>query len=258
MRESCRAVMERARHVRLDTEAIDRLARRIQTGDIPPAAAWDSRLNFQGDPERVANYVLALDALNFCFWASRGQTRWRITFEGQTYDGYWALTASLTRALLGGFDLTDAAVMAAVTPADLWRVFAGDGEIPLLTDRVNNLREAGAVLGECYGGRASKLIRSCDRSAEALVERVVAEFPSFDDRADYHGREVRFFKRAQILVVDLAGALAGSDLGVFTDLDSLTAFADYKVPQVLREVDVLQYEPALAAAIARQDELPAG
>ncbi len=87
---------------------------------------------------------------------------------------------------------------------------------------------------------------------------MVEAFPSFDDVAVYQGREVRFYKRAQILVADLAGAFDGKGLGTFNDLDALTAFADYKVPQVLRGLGLLVYDPDLAARIDRYDLLPAG
>ena len=76
--------------------------------------------------------------------------------------------------------------------------------------------------------------------------------------AGYFGAPVRFYKRAQILVADLHGAFAGQDLGSFSDLDILTAFADYKVPQVLRALGVLAYDPKLAERIARREIIPPG
>ena len=109
------------------------------------------------------------------------------------------------------------------------------------------------------GGRAAgELIRASQHSAATLVRSVVSLFPSFDDVAHYRGAEVRLYKRAQILIADLAGAFDGAGLGSFTDLDRLTAFADYKVPQVLRGLGILRYHPALAERIARRELLPAG
>ena len=35
----------------------------------------------------------------------------------------------------------------------------------------------------------------------------------------------------------------------FTDLDQLTMFADYRVPQLLRPLGILEYRPALAQRI---------
>jgi hypothetical protein len=84
------------------------------------------------------------------------------------------------------------------------------------------------------------------------VQSVVRDFPSFDDVTTYAGQPVRLYKRAQILASDLYGALDGQGWGDLRDLDQLTAFADYKVPQLLRAEGILAYTPDLAARIATQ------
>jgi hypothetical protein len=61
----------------------------------------------------------------------------------------------------------------------------------------------------------------------------------------------------QILIADLHGAFGGSGLGAFQDLHELTAFADYKVPQVLRRFEVLRYAPELEAALLARQLIPA-
>ena len=49
----------------------------------------------------------------------------------------------------------------------------------------------------------------------------------------------------------------GEDLRL-RDIDRLTAFADYKVPQVLRDLGVLRYRDDLAGAIRRRELIPSG
>src|SRR5207237_1375190 len=78
---------------------------------------------------------------------------------------------------------------------------------------------------------------------------VATRFASFRDMARYEGQAVHFLKRAQILVSDLFGAYGGRGLGRFHDLSVLTAFADYKVPQVLRAEGLIVYDDALAATM---------
>ena len=102
------------------------------------------------------------------------------------------------------------------------------------------------------------LIEEADGSAVELVRSVTTRFPSFNDVATYQDQEVRFYKRAQILISDLAGAFNGRDLGAFHDLNLLTAFADYKIPQVLRSFNALVYSPELDAAIAERRLIPTG
>jgi Potential Queuosine, Q, salvage protein family len=44
----------------------------------------------------------------------------------------------------------------------------------------------------------------------------------------------------------------------FTDISRLTMFADYRVPQILRAMNVLEYSPELSTAIDSKQELPWG
>jgi hypothetical protein len=95
------------------------------------------------------------------------------------------------------------------------------------------------------------------------VRLVLRRYRTFADtgtwrQADGRTLEVALLKRAQILAADLAGALAGTELAITRDLELLTAFADYKVPQVLRQLGILRYAPWLAARIRRREQLPAG
>jgi hypothetical protein len=90
------------------------------------------------------------------------------------------------------------------------------------------------------------------------VDRVTRLFPSFNDVTTFQGSEVRFYKRAQILIADLSGAFGGQGLGGFDDLETLTAFADYKVPQVLRRFGVIDYDETLTAKIDRRELLAPG
>jgi hypothetical protein len=53
-------------------------------------------------------------------------------------------------------------------------------------------------------------------------------------------------------------AATGRGVFCFTDIGSLTMFADYRVPQLLREMQIMRYTPALAAAIDAKEEIPFG
>src|SRR5690606_14797129 len=93
-------------------------------------------------------------------------------------------------------------------------------------------------------------------SAPRLIQSVLQAFESFRDVAPWRGHEIRFYKRAQILIADLFGAFEGAGPGAFHDMHTLTAFADYKVPQTLRQFGVIDYAPDLARAIDEYRLLP--
>ena len=53
-------------------------------------------------------------------------------------------------------------------------------------------------------------------------------------------------------------ACSGKGLGSFSDMQDLTMFADYRVPQFLRDAGVMVYSDRLAAAVDAGTELLAG
>lgn len=270
---STSAVMQTARDVAIDMDAVGKTANGIQDRDATPE--WDTALHYRatgpdGD-ERTAMWILVLDALNFCFWGqgSDPSVRWRVEWRGELVDGYVALVAALTRAVESGIPLHDAMYLADVDKERMETILApaeGHPTIPLMNDRVRNLRELGrGLLDLGSNAPATTLIEGAHGSAIMLVREVARRFPSFNDVATWpraetglEGNEVRFYKRAQILAGDLAGGLAGSPLGDLQDIHMLTAFADYKVPQMLRKLGILCYSPALSAIIEAREHIVAG
>lgn len=247
--------MGRAEHVRIDVEALEELARRWAGVDAP---GWYEKYHFFDGTHRSANWLLALDAVNFSFWAEDPAERWEVEYEGERLDGYWALAASMRRGVDDGTKLWDAKVLAELTQGDLYRIFRGKNLIPLIADRMNNLREVGRVLIEHYGGQFVNAIDAVQGQAERLVLLLAHDFPSYNDVATYQGRQAPIYKRAQLLVSDLWGAYGGKGHGGFTNMETLTAFADYKLPQILREFGVLHYSPELAADVNTRTIIPAG
>ena len=65
-------------------------------------------------------------------------------------------------------------------------------------------------------------------------------------------------KRAQIFVADLWAAFEGEGLGRFDDIDSITMFADYRVPQILNALGCMWYAPGLEARIRERGMLVVG
>jgi hypothetical protein len=260
-----RLVVDSARFVRIDAERAEHIADQIAATHAE-AHAWEDDLHFRDGTWRTAGWVLVLDALNFCFWSQHPDPndRWRVEYRGEIYDGYWALAAALRRAVDEGRPVWDPSYLTGLSPRDVAHILRPPDlrtpEIPLLPARVTNLHELGRGLLSSYpnGNPVTRLIQDAGQSASRLIQRVTTLFPSFNDVTTYNGNEVRLYKRAQILVADLHGAFAGQGLGAFDDLDVLTAFADYKVPQVLRRLGVIVYDEGLAAKIDRRVLLAAG
>jgi hypothetical protein len=83
------------------------------------------------------------------------------------------------------------------------------------------------------------------------VNILARDFTSFRDEHRFNGRRkpVRFLKRAQIFVADLWACFEGEGHGAFRDIDKITMFADYRVPQILCGLGCIYYSPPLDAAV---------
>ncbi|CAN0462199.1 unnamed protein product, partial [Phaeothamnion confervicola] len=233
-----------AAHVVVDRPRLQELCR--QWVEHPLAIpGWDEEIHWSDGGPATVNYVLLLDALNFCFWSEPGQPRWEATYNGRTYDGYKALSVGLRRAVEEGVPVTSAEFLANLTREQLASILRGNIEAPMLDQRLINAREVGQVLLEHFDGQFTNAIAQVKGSAVDLVELLVKHFSSFRDEAVYKGRPVRLLKRAQITVVDIFGTFEGKSWGEFFDIGELTAFADYKIPQVLRAQGIMLYSDEL-------------
>eukprot|EP00887_Chlorella_sp_A99_P005463 scaffold1.g5463.t1 len=184
------------------------------------AAAFDTDLHFVDllRPELTAMALLVVDALNFCFWPE----------EGLEYE---RLARGVKAAVLADPHAVDAERLAAADAALVRRLFGGwPRAVPLEEERTRLLREVGAGLLADWGGQAAQLVRAAGGSAARLVGLVAAAFPGFRDHCAWQGRQLFFYKRAQIFAADLFGAFSGAGLGQFSDVARLTMFADYRVP----------------------------
>ncbi len=255
--ETTGPVVDQGGHVSLDRARIEQLARTwIDSSFAVPN--WDDEVHWSDGGPNTVNAVLLLDALNFCFWPNPGQPKWSLDYQGKTFNGYMALAAGLKRAIEAGDPLYSAERLAALTLEDLKEIFAGENEIPMLPERLANAQEVGQVLLEKYQGSFVNAIESVSHSAIALTQLLVRDFPCFRDETTYNGQLVRFYKRAQITVIDLLGTFGGQGFGRFDDAHLLTAFADYKIPQVLEAQGILRYSDELCETLNSYQLIPAG
>jgi hypothetical protein len=116
------------------------------------------------------------------------------------------------------------------------------------------------VLQQKYDCSITNLVSSAKGSAAALVNILARDFGCFLDEHGFNGRRkpVRFLKRAQILVADLWACFDGQSWGEFRDIDKITMFADYRVPQILSTLGCISYSPPLQALVNRGEIIPSG
>ena len=92
------------------------------------------------------------------------------------------------------------------------------------------------------------------------MNTLARDIACFRDEHPFPGRRkpVRLLKRAQIFVADIWACFNGESWGAFRDIDKITMFADYRVPQILASLGCIGYSPPLQQLIAEGAVLESG
>src|SRR3954452_11558499 len=228
VRASAGRIAASARSVSVDAGALSAL------DPGPPPALDADRHYLEGSEADVAHYLLVLDTINF-------GSGWFPTLRKRpgTSD-YFTIAAGLTDRYRAHGPWTNAHLRAMRTE-EVAAVLGQRVDHELMALFAQALRQLGAFLDR---RSALDLVREAGGSAERLAELLAAGMTMYADQG--------FYKRAQIVPHDLA--LAG--VAHFSDLDSLTIFADNLVPHVLRVDGVLRYDTELAEHIDSGRLLP--
>ena len=294
-----------------------------------PPTNWPVRLQ----QERVALYILALDAINFCFWPSQQQQQQQQQHDHHAANNnnnsrsrpsssspfeYKDLAQALTAAAqrdhvrqaqdvscccpdycLTATRLRDCTV---AQMQDMLLLLIDDScqqqsllpPLPDLRQRCQLWNQVGRVLLQHFDGSAYQLVLRAQGSAVQAVRLLYEYFEGFRDvvtttttttttsTTTNNNHVVYFLKRAQICVADWQAALSSivvvdnnnqqqqqshqqqqqhkqQQLWQNDNTDQfLTCFADYRLPQLLRQRGVLVYAPDLAQAVDAHNELAAG
>ncbi|KAL6696005.1 hypothetical protein J3F84DRAFT_372677 [Trichoderma pleuroticola] len=230
-------------------------------------STWSSHeLHPKAKDEATAAFIFTMDLLNFSFWSELpDDERFAIEYKGKRWTGYWSLVAAMQRALEEDIPITDPHFWQNEEECNLEslrHVFRSctEEEMPLLQERLDCLRESGNVLYTKYDCSVVNLISAANGSAAQLVNLLARDFDCFRDEHPFEGRRnpIRIMKRAQIFVADIWACFEGESYGEFRDIDKITMFADYRVPQILSTLGALYIGPQIHAAIRDKKLIESG
>ncbi|XP_038161606.1 queuosine salvage protein [Cyprinodon tularosa] len=263
-RESGRFVAQHSRDVFIEEAGVQKVAEMLyglRHSDVLTASGWKMANPLAPAPgsDQALNWVFVVDTMNFSFWPENGAQQCEVTYKGTTYTGYMTLCAAITRAMEEGVPITDPKYFSQMSVEELEHVLRSDNDtgMPMLQERHQVLAEGGRVLLE-HGGSFRSFISQAGNDARKMVELIVEKIPSYRDEATYEGKRISLYKRAQILVADFWGVMEARGEGDIINMDWLTMFADYRVPQALVYLGVLRYSDALMQALKNGELLPSG
>ena len=245
-------VVRRAKEVKINQEKIHELAEKLIKERIP---LWPKKYHLQTkNQQKMLDYLILLDSLNFCFWNKK--QKWQIKYKEKKYSGYFALSLALKNFFKKDPQKANLEYFSKISFKEFKEILQGGRNLLFLKKRWQIIKIISSILIKKYGN-SENFIFSANHKLSKLVPKIHKELPFFNDTATYKGKKVYFLKRAQILGCDVWGALEGKGVGYFKDLEFLTAFADYKIPQILYHFGVLEYSEKLERKIKNRIIIPA-
>jgi hypothetical protein len=252
-----------SKDVRISQTGVCKLAEKVlaafRSGEYSRKSWKEHELNPKIPDRAAVDWIFFIDTLNFSFWPD-GDDKYIVNYGDKSHTGYWSICAAVQRALQAGIPITTAEYYSKVSAEELRSVLKSDSssDIPLFEERLKILHESGNTLLKEFDGSFTKCLERCDHSAQKLLQLIVQHFPSYKDEAVYGDIKVGFYKRAQILIADIWACFEGEGLGSFEDIDSITMFADYRVPQALAYFGVLEYSEDLTRRMKANEVLENG
>ncbi len=248
-------VIKKAKDVKIDHNKIRETAEKWVKGKLT-IPLWPAKFHLQTKSiNKMLDYLILLDALNFCFWSKK--EKWQIKYKNKKYNGYFALSLALKKFFEENPEKANLKYFSIISFKEFEEILQGGENLLFLEKRWHIARAVSSFLIKKYGN-SENFINSANQKISILVPKIYKEIPFFNDIAYYKNQKIYFLKRAQILGSDIYGAFAGKGIGHFKDLDYLTAFADYKVPQILHSLGILEYSADLEKKIRNRIIIPAG
>ena len=246
--ESIKYVVDNSKYVRINDKNIENVIPLLKGGK---KESWlnSDYLDIENfSQEQVLMYLILCESLNFCYWDS--DIKWKIEYKGEWYSGSFGLFYAISKAIKNGYKLLDINYLENITIEEFDEIFKGTTSIPLLKERYEIIKK----LVDEFKNTPNLLNAISANNDIELLNNIINNFSNFRDISMYKGKEVYFFKRAILLVGDLILNIDSVKSSVKND-DNMLGCADYKIPQVLRQLGILEYSNDLATLIDGKKEL---
>lgn len=201
--------------------------------------------------EETARFLLLYESINFCYW---GKEKWKITFKDNEYSGSYGMAYAMARALSEGYNILDFEYLKNISREDFEEILRGSAVIPLFDERYEIVKEVASTVISKLNGDVLNLFEKATTDRE-LLKLIADNFDNFKDVSYYNEKPIYFFKRATMLTEDLFRNVKGIRDRVKNN-KGLLACADYKIPQVLREQGILEYNEGLVNLVDNEIEIP--
>lgn len=194
--------------------------------------------------EHLISIILCIDSVNFCFWPYEQVSNTEFEYDNLV-EGFTKQSP----------DFFNSDVLINLKVEDLISKFhVFPEEFPLISERCRSLNELGLFIKNILNDNVNNLLSLCDYDCEVLCNYLISCISTFRDESVYKGRQVFLYKRAQICAADMYSALKEKNIHM-KNSEKLTMFPDYRVPQILNQMGIIEYSLELNEKIKKKTEI---
>jgi hypothetical protein len=238
--------MENSEYVKINYDKLDEFIKKIDCGNLKNWLTYNPYNLLDLDIELIVNFLLFFESIDYSFW---GQPKWSIETDEGLKDGSDALLYTMLKYVRK----TKNTDFSCISLDEFKEILYGNIEIPLLNERYKTIIEISNVVNKKMDGNFYRFIKSVTSDVE-LFNIIINSFESFKDERKYNGKTIYFYKLAQLLTSDILHIREELEK-IKVDYSHLIGCADYKIPQTLRALGLIEYNDELSSIIDSKREI---
>lgn len=239
-------VIKNSEHVKINYKKLDNFIKNIKCDDLKNWLLYNPYDLLELNVEEIINFLLIFEAIDYSFW---GHPKWTIETDEGLKDGSDALLYAMIKYLKE----TNSKDFSNLSLNQFKKILKGNIEIPLLMERYNTIVNINKIVNDKMNGNFYKSIYNITNDIE-LFDFIINNFPSFKDEREYKGKTVYFYKLGQLLTSDILHIREKLE-NIKVDYSNLIGCADYKIPQTLEALGIIEYSEELLDIIKNKKQI---
>ena len=248
--ETSRFVVSNAKHVKINYDKANLLIDELLKFDNVHYLTKVPYGIYDMNTRDIVNFLLIYDSIDFSFC---GNPKWEIDANGKKIDGGIALLHCLFNLFDGRNSIEVYYQLENMTFDEFKEILDGNIEIPLLEERYKIVTNIAKIVNNKMQGDFYEYIKNMNTDKQ-IFEVILSNFSSFQDTRTYDEKTIYFYKLAQLLTSDILHVIEIKE-GIKVDYSNLIGCADYKIPQVMRGLGILEYDKDLSALLDKKIEI---
>ena len=242
IKDTCSYVSKNSKYVRINYEKLDEYIKTIDNSKVKFWLSSNPYGLFDMSIDKIINFLLIFDSIDYSFFGD-GDIKWTIDTDEGKKDGSDALLYVLLKYVkeINKVDFSNVSIK------EFSSILKGNVDIPLLKERYDTVKSISCVVNDKMNGNFYEYIKDINNDID-LFNIIISNFNEFRDERKYNGRVIYFYKLAQLLTSDILHIkeLLCND---HVDYSHLVGCADYKIPQTLRALGILEYNDELSGLV---------